>query len=119
MINGLYNIGMFFFQLFIFLASFFNNKAKLHREGRKNWKQQITKDKFAAVIDDMLNAQKDNYTACYVSAAIIRGWEVYDNIDDLKPHVDERQEEMAERMFKKFFFRKLTQFSQSVFHKLR
>lgn len=94
------------------IVSMLSNNLKLVYPDAPDWfsnssYDQITRDKFAAVIDDMLNAQKDNYTACYVSAAIIRGWEVYDNIDDLKPHVDERQEEMAERMFKKFFFCKL------------
>jgi hypothetical protein len=70
-------------------------------------KDRQTIDQFGKVIDDIFNVQKDVYTSCYVSAAVMRGWEVYNSVVDLKPVEDVRQQEMAEQLFTYFFICKL------------
>ncbi|HYQ58627.1 MAG TPA: glycosyltransferase N-terminal domain-containing protein, partial [Draconibacterium sp.] len=40
--NTLYNLGIFFYGLFIRIAALFNEKAKLFVAGRKNWKKRMS-----------------------------------------------------------------------------
>lgn len=46
MIKLVYDIGIFFYHIFLYLASFFHTKAKLFIKGRKNWKQYLNEKKF-------------------------------------------------------------------------
>jgi hypothetical protein len=45
--------------------------------------------------------------ACWIAAAIIRGWEIYDTIDDLQSVFDDRQRQMAEDVVRYLFVSKL------------
>jgi len=62
------------------------------------------KRKFMQFIDLHL---KGLLTPCYVSAAVMRGWEVYSSIEELRPVFDEEQSLMAEGLVLFFLKSKL------------
>jgi hypothetical protein len=75
---------------------------------------ETTRKEFDRYLGDFIRFQKNTFTPCYISAAIIRGWEVYDSIDTLQPVFDERQEKMAEKLVKLFAKCKLRIFAKGI-----
>jgi chromosome condensin MukBEF complex kleisin-like MukF subunit len=75
---------------------------------------ETTRKEFDRYLGDFIRFQKNTFTPCYISAAIIRGWEVYDSIDTLQPVFDERQEKMAEELVKLFAKCKLRIFAKGI-----
>jgi hypothetical protein len=63
---------------------------------------------------DLIKFQSACMRACWVSAAIIRGWEVYDSLAELQPVYDDKQKQMAEEVAMYFFISRLKVFEPGV-----
>jgi hypothetical protein len=92
------------------------SEAEMGVQGYGNWMRIVPgeieelpdvrkalKEKFV----ELLENQKGILTPCYVSAAIIRGWEMSKDRDSFRLVYDDAQKKMAEELFKYFFQSKL------------
>ncbi len=57
----------------------------------------------AKKLKSMVHLQRDCVRASYISAAIVRGWEVASSYKEFKPVVDLRQQKLAEQLVMYFF----------------
>lgn len=75
------------------------DEAKMGVPGYPDWltnpQYEQDRPRLAGVIENLSVLMRKRINACYVFAAIVRGWEVYDSIRELQPVIDERQEQMA------------------------
>jgi hypothetical protein len=65
-------------------------------------------------VRELIKYQQGCLSACWISAAIIRGWEVHDSLEVLEPVFDDKQKQMAEDVALYLFISRLRVFEPGV-----